>query len=42
MCIEFDGHHSGSSSFVYVYNILNYYKCGPYPQVQFSLKKKFR
>ena len=39
MCIEFDGHHSGGSSFAYVYNILNYYKCGPYPQVQFGLKK---
>ena len=22
MCIDFDGHHSGGSSFVYVYDIL--------------------
>ena len=36
MCIDFDGHHSGGSSFDYVI------RCGPYPQVsvRFCLKKK--
>ena len=27
MCIDFDGHHSGGSSFDFVI------RCGPYPQV---------
>ena len=26
MCIDFDGHHSGGSSFIYVYDILILYK----------------
>ena len=34
MCIDFDGHHSGGSSFDYVT------RCGPYPQVPVRLKKK--
>ena len=36
MCIDFDGHHSGGSSFDYVI------RCGPYPQVpvRFSKYKK--
>ena len=36
MCIDFDGHHSGGSSFDSVI------RCGPYPQVsvRFCLKKK--
>ena len=36
MCIDFDGHHSGGSSFDSVI------RCGPYPQVpdRFLKKKK--
>ena len=34
MCIDFDGHHSGGSSFDSVI------RCGPYPRCQFGLKKK--
>ena len=34
MCIDFDGHHSGGSSFDYVI------RCGPYPQVPVGLQKK--
>ena len=34
MCIDFDGHHSGGSSFDYVI------RCGPYPQVPVRFKKK--
>ena len=34
MCIDFDGHHSGGSSFDYVI------RCGPYPQVPVGFKKK--
>ena len=36
MCIDFDGHHSGGSSFD------SAIRCGPYPQVsvRFCLKKK--
>ena len=35
MCVNFDGHHSGGSSFDYVI------RCGPYPQVPvWFLKKK--
>ena len=33
MCIDFDGHHSGGSSFDSVI------RCGPYPQVPGCLKK---
>ena len=33
MCIDFDGHHSGGSSFYLYIVLLNYYKCGSYPQV---------
>ena len=36
MCINFDGHQSGGSYFVYVI------RCGPYPQVQVMFKKKIR
>ena len=37
MCIDFDGHHSGGSSFDSVI------RCGPYPQVPVGfLKKKMR
>ena len=34
MSINFDGHHSGGSSFDYVI------RCGPYPQVPVWFKKK--
>ena len=34
MCIDFDGHHSGGSSFDSVI------RCGPYPQVPVGFKKK--
>ena len=34
MCIDFDGHHSGGSSFDSVI------RCGPYPQVSVRFKKK--
>ena len=34
MCIDFEGHHSGGSSFDYVI------RCGPYPQVPVRFKKK--
>ena len=34
MCIDFEGHHSGGSSFDYVI------RCGPYPQVSIGFKKK--
>ena len=34
MCIEFDGHHSGGSSFDSVI------RCGPYPQVPVGFRKK--
>ena len=40
MCIYFDGHHSGGSSFE-LYIIFDFViRCGPYPQVQVRLKKK--
>ena len=34
MCMDFDGHHSGGSSFDSVI------RCGPYPQVPDRFKKK--
>ena len=34
MCIDFDGHHSGGSSFDSVI------RCGPYPHVPVGFKKK--
>ena len=34
MCIDFDGHHSGGSSFDSII------RCGSYPQVPVGLKKK--
>ena len=34
MCIDFDGHHSGGSSFDSVI------RCGPYPQVLVGFLKK--
>ena len=34
MCKEFDGHHSGGSSFDSII------RCGPYPQVSVRFKKK--
>ena len=37
MCIDFDEHHSGGSSFD-LYIIFDYViRCGPYLQVQFRL-----
>ena len=43
MCIEFDGHHSGGSSFdLYIKDFNSVIRCGPYPQVPVRLcfKKK--
>ena len=37
MCIDFDGHHSGGSSFVYIYIFLLLQKLFVYPQVQVQL-----
>ena len=37
MCIDFDGHHSGGSSFVYVNDFLLLQKFFVYPQVQVQL-----
>ena len=38
MCIDFDGHHSGGSSFVYVNDFLVLHKLFVYPQVQVQLR----
>ena len=41
MCIDFDGYHSGGSSFDMIFDYV--IRCGPYPQVQvWLLKKKLR
>ena len=40
MCIDFDGHHSGGSSFVYVNYFLLLQKLFVYPQVQVRFEKK--
>ena len=37
MCIDFDGHHSGGSSFVYVNHFLLLQTLFVYPQVQVQL-----
>ena len=40
MCIDFDGHHSGGSSFdldIYIWYFDSVIRCGPYPQVQVRL-----
>ena len=34
MCIDFDGHHSGGSSFVYINEFFFVHKLFIYPQVQ--------
>ena len=40
MCLDFDGHHFGGSSFD-LYIIFDYViRCGPYPQVPDWFKKK--
>ena len=40
-CIEFDGHHSGGSSFdLYIKDFNSVIRCGPYPQAPFRFKKK--
>ena len=40
MCIDFDGHHSGGSSFVYVNDFCYYKNCLYTHRYKFSLKKK--
>ena len=43
MCIDFDGHHSGGSSFdldIYIWYFDYVIRYGPYPQVQVLFKKK--
>ena len=43
MCLDFDGHHSGGSSFdLYIKDFNSVIRCGPYPQVpvRLCLKKK--
>ena len=40
MCIDFDGHHSGGSSFVYVNDFCYYRNCLYTHKYKFSSKKK--
>ena len=40
MCIDFDGHHSGGSSFVYVNDFCYYKNCLYTQRYKFSSKKK--
>ena len=40
MCIDFDGHHSGGSSFVYVNDFCYYRKCLYTHRYKFSFEKK--
>ena len=40
MCIDFDGHHSDSSSFVYVNDFCYYKKCLYTHRYKFSSEKK--
>ena len=40
MCIDFDGHHSGGSSFVYVNDFCYYINCLYTHRYKFSSKKK--
>ena len=40
MCIDFDGHHSDGSSFVYVNDFCYYKKCLYTHKYKFSSKKK--
>ena len=43
MCIDFDGHHSGGSSSINVYNILiMLYDVGHTHRYQFGFEKKIR
>ena len=40
MCIDFDGHHSGGSSFVYVNDFCYYINCLYTHRYKFSSEKK--
>ena len=40
MCIDFDGHHSGGSSFVYVNDFCYYRNCLYTHRYKFSTEKK--
>ena len=40
MCIDFDGHHSGGSSFVYVNDFCYYRNCLYTPGTSSALRKK--
>ena len=40
MCIDFDGHHSGGSSFVYVNDFFYYRNCLYTHRYKFSSEKK--
>ena len=40
MCIDFDGHHSGGSSFVYVNDFCYYRNCLYTHRYKFSSEKK--
>ena len=40
MCIDFDGHHSGGSSFVYVNDFCYYRNCLYTHRYKFSFEKK--
>ena len=40
MCIDFDGHHSGGSSFVYVNDFCYYINCLYIHRYKFSSEKK--
>ena len=42
MCIDFDGHHSGGSSFVYVNSFCYYRNCLCTHRYKFSFEKKNR
>ena len=42
MCIDFDGHHSGGSSFVYVNDFCYYRNCLYTHRYKFSYEKKKR
>ena len=40
MCIDFDGHHSGGSSFLYVNDFCNYRNCLYTHRYKFNSEKK--
>ena len=40
MCIDFDGHHSGGSSFVYINDFCYYRNCLYTHRYKFSFEKK--